>query len=520
MPQVCAFDAYFVTQMGVRIALEHSEYAIEMHGIHKWFGGTHALQGIDFQVPRGTCHALVGENGAGKSTLMKILGGIIKKDEGTILLNGQEVNIKSRNHSQELGIAFVPQELVFIPYFSVAENIYLGKEPKRSLGLIDWPRMRREAKALLENLHIDLPVMKRAERLGVSDQQMMVLAQILSENAEIIIMDEPTARLGHEEIKHLLGYIQYLKTQGKTIIYISHRLEEIFQVCDHVTVLRNGATVATKPISEVDNASLVRMMVNRDVNEIPSLDTGHQIGEVVLDVRDLSKQGVYSDVHFDVHQGEVIGFFGLVGSGRTEMIRGMLGVDKRDSCQVTLSGEAHSFKSIGQALDAGIVLVPEERRKQGVILSLPINQNITLGNLRSFSTKLGLLQHARERAAAKSAAEKLGVKCGSISDPVGSLSGGNQQKVVLAKYIDRDVKVFILDEPTRGIDIGAKDQIYHIIEDIARKNTAVIVISSEIPELQRLCDRIFVMKEGKITAELARKEFIQSESVLKHAIGV
>ena len=267
-----------------------------MHGIHKRFGGTHALKGIDFQVPKGTCHALLGENGAGKSTLMKILGGIYKKDEGSIIVDGKEVDIKSRAHSQGLGIAFVPQELSFVPYFTVAENIYLGKEPTRAGAFVNWSQLRKQTKDLLERLHIDLPPTKKAEDLGVSDQQMMIIAQILSADAEIIIMDEPTARLGHSEIKHLLDYIQYLKSQGKTIIYISHRLEEIFQICDNITVLRNGATVGTKAVSEVTNAELIRMMVNRDVNEVPALDTKHTIGDVVLEVKGLNKKKVCSDI--------------------------------------------------------------------------------------------------------------------------------------------------------------------------------------------------------------------------------
>ena len=499
--------------------MSEAKYAVEMQGIKKSFGGIYALKGIDFKVERGTCHALVGENGAGKSTLMKIMTGLISRDTGEIYINGEKTEIHSIHHAEELGIAIVPQELSFVSYFTVAENIFMGEEPvKKGLGLVDWQQLFANCDKTLEELKIQLPSRTKAGQLNVSDQQMMVIARVLAKNAEIIIMDEPTARLGHGEVAKLLDYIRYLKEQGKTIIYISHRLEEIFAVCDNVTVLRDGMTVDTLPVSQVDNDRLINMMVNRSV-DVVAKKRESVIGDVVFSVEHLSRKGVLDDVSFNVRKGEILGLFGLVGAGRTEAIRAALGVDRYDHAEITLEGKPVKFRHIGQALEAGIALVPEERRKQGILPNTPIYRNITVGNLRQF-TKRGLLQEKAEKTYAQNAAEKLRVACSSIQQTVGSLSGGNQQKVVISKYIDRDIKVFILDEPTRGIDVGAKDQIYTIIENLAKAGMAVIVISSEIPELQLMCDRVCIMSQGRMISEMTREEFIDSDNVLKSAIGV
>ncbi len=499
--------------------MSDSKYAVEMRGIKKSFGGIYALKGIDFQVERGTCHALVGENGAGKSTLMKIMTGLVGKDTGEIFINGNQTEIHSVRHAEDLGIAIVPQELSFVSYFTVAENIFMGEEPvKKGSKLVDWKTLFATCDAKLKELKIDLPSRKKAGDLNVSDQQMMVIARVLAKNAEIIIMDEPTARLGHGEVAKLLEYIKYLKGQGKTIIYISHRLEEIFEVCDNVTVLRDGMTVDTLPVSQVDNDKLINMMVNRSVNVVAQ-KREHNIGEVVFSVEHISRRNVLHDVSFNVRRGEIVGLFGLVGAGRTEAVRAALGVDKYDHAEIKLEGKPVKFAHIGQALAAGIALVPEERRKQGILPNTPIYRNVSVGNLKQF-TKLGMLDEEAEKKYAKDATDKLSVACTSIRQTVGSLSGGNQQKVVISKYIDRDIKVFILDEPTRGIDVGAKDQIYTIIENLAKQGMAVIVISSEIPELQLMCDRVCIMSEGRVISEMTRDEFIDSDNVLKNAIGI
>lgn len=499
--------------------MPEKDFIVEIKNVSKTFGGVAALKNVTIGIKRGSCHAIVGENGAGKSTLMKILTGIVRKDAGAIELNGEEVSVDNIRQAEQMGIAIVPQELSFVSFFTVAENIFYGEEPVKKLnGLIDWKAMYCNCEAELKELRIALPVRAKASELNVSDQQMMVLARVLSKKADLIIMDEPTARLGHEEVEKLLDYIRYLQSIGKTIIYISHRLEEIFAVCDTVTVMRDGAVIDTLPIGELDNDKLVRMMVNRSTTTHLE-ERNNNIGDVVLKVEHLNKKGVLKDVSFEVHRGEIVGMFGLVGAGRTEAIRAAIGVDAFDSAKITMEGKPVRFRSIRHAFDAGIVLVPEERRKEGILPNTPIYKNISIGCLKQF-VQHGLINRKKELEFAQEAADMLGVACSSIRQRVGELSGGNQQKVVIAKYINRDVKVFILDEPTRGIDIGAKEQIYHIIEQLAKKGLAVIVISSEIPELQRLCDRICIMSEGKVTGEVSRAEFSDSDKILRNAIGI
>ena len=500
--------------------MSQKDYVIEMHGIKKSFGGVQALRNIDIQIERGTCHALVGENGAGKSTLMKVLTGIVAKDAGEILLDGEEFSASGLRHAEKMGIAIVPQELSFVSYFSVAENIFYGEEPTRKIpGLVDWKKLYDDCEKKLEELKIELPVRTLAGNLNVSDQQMMVIARVLSKNANLIIMDEPTARLGHGEVEKLLNYIKYLKSCGKTIIYISHRLEEIFQICDNITVMRDGQTVHSGPAAELDNDKLINLMVDRKIKIDLSQKRESNIGEEMFSVSNLNRAGVLKDVSFNVHKGEILGMFGLVGAGRTEAIRAVLGVDKYDSAEIKLEGKPVKFKSMGQALDAGVALVPEERRKQGILPNTPIYQNVSIGYLPAF-TSAGRINNKKEKEYAGRVTKMLGVACASIQQTVGSLSGGNQQKVVIAKYIDRNIKVLILDEPTRGIDVGAKDQIYEIIQNLAKEGMAVIVISSEIPELQLMCDRICVMSEGQVTTVISREEFTDSDNILRNAIGI
>lgn len=500
--------------------MANKKFAIEMKNINKSFGGIYALKDVTFKVQTGTCHGLVGENGAGKSTLMNVLYGVLSKDSGEIFINDEIVEIKSINDSRNLGLALVPQELSFIPYLTVAENIYLGNETlKKGSIFLDKSQLNKNAVKLLKDLKIDLPIKKLASELSVSEQQMMVIARILSKNPEIIIMDEPTARIGENETKKLLDYINILKEANKTIVYISHRLEEIFQICDNITVLRDGQTINTLPTDEVNEEELIHMMCNREIIVELPLDTKHEIGETILSVKDLRKADELKNINFNVRKGEVLGFFGLVGAGRTETIRAILGIDSRDGGEVWLEGKQINLHGMSDALKNGIALVPEERRKQGVILSLPIYENISLGNLEQYA-KCGIISKSKEKVAAKSASKDLQVNCTSVEQLVGNLSGGNQQKVVIAKYLNRDIKIIIFDEPTRGIDVGAKKQIYQIIDRLAAQGIAVIVISSEILEIQLICDRLLVMKDGEIVSELARQEFITSTNILKEAVGI
>lgn len=497
-----------------------SEYVIEMSHIDKQFGGVYALRDVSLQLKKGTVLALLGENGAGKSTLMKVLTGMITKDGGTVKMNGKEINPKNYAEAQNMGIALVPQELALVDYFTVAENIYLGREPYiKGTKIVDFKKMYANAGKLLGELKIKLDPKTKVKDLSVSGQQMLVIARILSQDAEVIIMDEPTARLGYHEIEELLEYIQYLKENGKSIIYISHRLEEIFRIADDVMVLRDGCFIGSKPVSEMDEKALIHMMVNRDVEFTDEFVQGRQRGEEILRVENLSRAELVKNVSFNLYKGEVLGFFGLVGAGRTETIRSMLGIDKKVSGDIYLNGKKVELKNIWDSIAAGIMLVPEERRQQGLVLSLPIRENVTLGNLKKFS-KFGLLQMKKEKRVVTECVDKMTLSRRSIEQHAGELSGGNQQKVVLSKLIAHDdIQIYIFDEPTRGIDVGAKSDIYRLISDFVKAGIPSIVISSEIPEIQALCDRVVVMSEGKVTAVLNREQLKDSNEILKYAIS-
>lgn len=497
-----------------------SEYVIEMSHIDKQFGGVYALRDVSLQLKKGTVLALLGENGAGKSTLMKVLTGMITKDGGTVKMNGKEINPKNYAEAQNMGIALVPQELALVDYFTVAENIYLGREPYiKGTKIVDFKKMYANAGKLLGELKIKLDPKTKVKDLSVSGQQMLVIARILSQDAEVIIMDEPTARLGYHEIEELLEYIQYLKENGKSIIYISHRLEEIFRIADDVMVLRDGCFIGSKPVSEMDEKALIHMMVNRDVEFTDEFVQGRQRGEEILRVENLSRAELVKNVSFNLYKGEVLGFFGLVGAGRTETIRSMLGIDKKVSGDIYLNGKKVELKNIRDSIAAGIMLVPEERRQQRLVLSLPIRENVTLGNLKKFS-KFGLLQMKKEKRVVTECVDKMTLSRRSIEQHAGELSGGNQQKVVLSKLIAHDdIQIYIFDEPTRGIDVGAKSDIYRLISDFVKAGIPSIVISSEIPEIQALCDRVVVMSEGKVTAVLNREQLKDSNEILKYAIS-
>lgn len=497
-----------------------SEYVIERSHIDKQFGGVYALRDVSLQLKRGTVLALLGENGAGKSTLMKVLTGMITKDGGTVKMNGKEINPKNYAEAQNMGIALVPQELALVDYFTVAENIYLGREPYiKGTKIVDFKKMYANAGKLLGDLKIKLDPKAKVKDLSVSGQQMLVIARILSQDAEVIIMDEPTARLGYHEIEELLEYIQYLKENGKSIIYISHRLEEIFRIADDVMVLRDGCFIGSKPVSEMDEKALIHMMVNRDVEFTDEFVQGRQRGEEILRVENLSRAELVKNVSFNLYKGEVLGFFGLVGAGRTETIRSMLGIDKKVSGDIYLNGKKVELKNIRDSIAAGIMLVPEERRQQGLVLSLPIRENVTLGNLKKFS-KFGLIQMKKEKHVVTECVDKMTLSRRSIEQHAGELSGGNQQKVVLSKLIAHDdIQIYVFDEPTRGIDVGAKSDIYRLISDFVKAGIPSIVISSEIPEIQALCDRVVVMSEGKVTAVLNREQLKDSNEILKYAIS-
>lgn len=498
--------------------MAEQELAVQMKQVSKYFSGICAVHRADLRVKRGTIHALLGENGAGKSTLMKMLCGLIRKDEGEIFLFGKEVKIRSIIEAQEKKLAIVPQELALVEYFTVAENIFLGREPRGKNGLVDRRKMFADTEKVLKDLKIQLDPRAMVGDLSVSQKQMLVIAKVLSLNAEIIIMDEPTARLGVQEIGDFLEYMKYLRSIGKTIIYISHKLEEIFEICDEITVLRDGEVIGTHRVAEITEAQLIREMVNRDSESLDIDKKPKEFKEIILKAEHLSCDAMVQDASFVLHRGEILVFYGLVGAGRTEMIRALLGIDPLKSGKVTYKGQEVHFKNIRQSMAAGLVLIPEERRKQGLVMNLAIRQNVSLPKLKRM-TRLGIVNRRAETQEVQKLKKELHLACASIENQAGSLSGGNQQKVVLAKFMDMPVEVYIFDEPTRGIDVGAKSEIYSLIEKISEQGASVIIISSEIPEIQSICDRVAVMQEGKVVKILKPEEFRSAETILKYSIG-
>lgn len=491
--------------------------AVQMEHITKYYGGIRAVDDACLEVKKGTIHALMGENGAGKSTLMKMLCGIVGIDTGTVKLNGEPVRIRSLIEAQEHRLAIVPQELALVDYFTVAENMFLGREQTVG-GLVSKSRMYAEAAKQLKALRIDLDPRQLAGELSVSQQQMLVIARSLSLDAETIILDEPTARLGAHKIDAFLEYMKYLRSRGKTLILISHKLEEIFAVCDEVTVLRDGRVIARHAIENLTVDQLIREMVDRPSERLAIEKRGKVLEETILEVEHLSCKKMVRDVSFSLRKGEILGFYGLVGAGRTEAVRAMLGIDKKLGGDVTYKGKKVDFKNIRQSMDAGLVLAPEERRQQGLVLDMSIRANATLTKLRSYS-RLGFLDQRRERADVERLRGELKLACSGIDAQASSLSGGNQQKVVLAKFIDMPVDVFIFDEPTRGIDVGAKSEIYELIENISARGVSVIIISSEIPEIQSICDRVAIMRDGVVVKILEPEEFNDAEAMLRYSIG-
>ena len=495
-----------------------SEYVVELKNITKRFPGVVALKNMSIGIRPGEIHGLIGENGAGKSTLIKVLTGVHTPEEGEIYVDGQKVVFHNPVQSREAGIACVYQELNIVKQLSVTDNVFMGRAVKKN-GLLDYPRMYEEAKQALTTLgHPEIDVKMECGKLGTGQQQMVEIAKAVSLDAKLIIMDEPTSSLGKEEINQLMETVRGLKAKGVAILFVSHKLEELFELCDRVTVMRDGEHIVTQDIGDMTEDSLINAMVGRTLDNLYPKEFGVK-GDVWLEARNLNEAGVLHDVSFQAHAGQITGFAGLVGAGRTEAVRAMLGVDRYDAAEIQMDGKPVVFKNIGQALAAGVALVPEERRKQGILPNTPIYKNVSICNLKALS-RLGLIDKKKELEYAKHCTEILGVACSSVFQNVGNLSGGNQQKVVISKYIDRNIRVLILDEPTRGIDVGAKDQIYEIIEGLAQQGMAVIVISSEIPELQLMCDRICVMSQGKVTTVIDRSEFADSDNILRNAIGI
>ena len=491
-----------------------AEVILDIRGLTKVFPGVKALDDVSLQVRRGSVHALIGENGAGKSTLIKILSGVYQATSGEFWFKGQKVHVEKPLDAQRLGLSVVHQEIKLVETLSVAENIFLGR-PQCKSGLINWGAMRREARRMVEDLNIKLDVDMEVSRLSIAQKQIVEICKALSFNAELIIMDEPSATLTENELECLFDIIARLRGKGITVIYISHRMEEIFKVADSVSVLRDGKHIQTMPVAGIERSQLISLMVGREIgNEYPKLPA--RIGEVALRAEHLTNRKIH-DVSFEVRHGEILGFAGLVGAGRTETVRAVFAADSLTEGSLYINGTPVKFHSVRDAIRHRIALIPEDRKEQGLVLGMSIKQNISMVDLNNVCVN-GLLSGRKEQQLSIEMIEKLSIATPSEEKEVRQLSGGNQQKVVLAKWLAVDSDIVILDEPTRGIDVGAKAEIYRLIGMLAQQGKAVIMISSDMPELIGVCDRICVMREGTISGSMDREHFSQ-EAILDLAVS-
>ena len=490
---------------------------LQMRGICKRYPGVQALTDAALDVRAGEVHALLGENGAGKSTLMKILSGAERRDAGEILLDGHPVDLGDPIRARRLGISAIYQELSLVPHLSAAENIFLGKAPRRWPGVLDWPRMRREAARILDGLGVKIDPDAPVQTLRLAQQQMVEVARALADDARILIMDEPTSALSEREVAQLFAAIVRLTAAGVAVVYISHRMEEVFRISQRVTVLRDGCHVATRRIDEVKVPQLVRMMANRDVSDHYPRRT-HGRGEELLRVERLRAGGRLRDVSFVLHRGEVLGIAGLVGAGRTRLARAIVGADPIDGGRIDVHGHPVVIGSPADAVRARIGFLPEDRKQQGLVLGLSVERNVALSHLGALS-RFGVVDRAQERREAEAAIATLRIRTPGPGQPALHLSGGNQQKVVLAKWLAARAEIFIFDEPTRGIDVAARHDIYVLMNQVVERGAGVIMISSDLPEVLGMSDRVLVMRGGAVQAELSAEEATDA-AVLQAALGI
>jgi len=490
-------------------------YKLEVRNVSKSFPGVLALDDITIKARPGSVLVLCGENGAGKSTLMKIIDGIYQPDKGKVLIDGKPVTIRNPIQARSLGISMINQELNFIPEITIEENLFCGRLPKRG-AMIDWKRIRAETSALIERENLHYAPDTRMKDLSISDIQMLEILKAISLDASIIIMDEPTSAITDREVERLFEKIAELKARGACIIYISHKMNEIFKIADDIAVMRDGRVVDSRPKEDFDIDNVISLMVGRKLeNNFPER---HQSpGEVALEVEGLSCPGVFRDVSFRVRGGEIVGFAGLMGAGRTEVMRAVFGLDPHGSGSIKVRGKEVRIASVNDGMRARIAMLSEDRHRYGIVPMRSVCENIGLSSLRRFIYR-GRLHRAEESKTIAGLCEELSVKTPSLSTPVEALSGGNQQKVVLGKWILSDPDILIMDEPTRGIDVGAKYEIYKLMDALANKGKALVFVSSELPELIGMCDRIYVMCQGEITGELKRGEFTQ-EGIMRFATG-
>lgn len=481
---------------------------LELSGVTKSFPGVKALQDAQFSLRAGEVHALLGENGAGKSTMIKIVSGVYRPDSGSISVNGQAVQFNNPHEAQSHGVATIYQELSLYPELTVAENIFLGHCPRTRFGLIDWAETHRRAREILESLEIhDMDVTRKVGSMTVGNRQRVEIAKALSQNAKILIMDEPTASLSEADVQRLFEIVRLLRERGVGIIYISHRMEEVFELADRVTVLRDGQYVGTRQVSEVNEAELIQMMVGRTIDQLfPKLDA--EIGQPVLEVRDLVRPPLTRGVSFTLRAGEIVGMAGLVGSGRSEVAQVIFGINPPVRGEILIDGKPVHIRNPGEAMKKGIAYVPEDRGSQGLVRAMNVRQNMSLAVLRALA-RANFIDDKREFSLAREMIERLNIKAYSTEQIVNKLSGGNQQKIVIGKWLAAKPRVLIMDEPTRGIDVGAKAEIHRLMSTLAQQGMAILMISSELPEVLGMSDRVLVMREGRIAGEFPRAQATQ-----------
>ena len=488
-------------------------FKLEIQGVSKSFPGVKALDNVNIALRPGTVHAVMGENGAGKSTLMKIINGLYKRDEGKILLDGKEVHFSGPEESGAAGIAMIYQELNFFPELTVAENMFMKRQPGKG-GFVSWGQMMEDAQKILDENGLSYDPSEKIKNLPIASVQMLEIIKAVAFKAQVIIMDEPTSSISNKEVEFLFETIRRLKEQGISFLYISHKMEEIFRIADDITIIRDGKRIISGRVDEFTEDSIITHMVGRSIDNIYPKEQV-PIGEVVFEAKNLTTDGMFRNVSLEVRKGEIVGMAGLVGAGRSEVCRAVFGLDPLDSGEITLCGEKYVPKDVTHAIKNKILMITEDRKKEGIIGVRSCRENITLTN---HHIQKGVFMNLKQEIEdAKRMAEMLKVRFAGIETPIGSLSGGNQQKVLLARWLMLESKLLILDEPTRGIDVGAKLEIYNIITDLVKKGYSILMISSEMPELLGMCDRIYVMSQGYVSGCLSREEFHQ-ETIMQMAV--
>jgi rhamnose transport system ATP-binding protein len=496
---------------------DRTKPVLALDGVTKIFPGVRALSEVSLNLFPGQVMALVGENGAGKSTVVKVLTGIYQPNKGDILLNGNPIHFSTPQSAANAGITAIHQETVLFDELSVAENIFLGHAPRSNFGLIDWPEMERRSIEILAGIGADIDPNVKLRELGIANKHLVAISRALSIDASVVIMDEPTAALSHKEIEELYELVNKLRSQGKAILFISHKFDEIFHIADRYTVFRDGQFISDGLIEDIDRANLVKMMVGRDISQIfPSRDS--QLGDEILSVENYTHATEFADISFSLRKGEILGFYGLVGAGRSELMQALFGITKHISGIIRIDGDEVVIGSPADAVSNGIVYVPEDRGKQGAITDLPIFQNITLPSLDRTS-KNGFIRLAEEFKLAREYTKRIDLRAASLDTNVDNLSGGNQQKIVIAKWLATQPKVIIMDEPTKGIDIGSKAAVHEFMAELADQGLAVIMVSSEIPEILGMSNRVIVMREGRIVSELTDNE-LKPETLVQYAAGI